>query len=230
MSKKLTQQEFEGRLSGRWIVESKYIDTNTPVKVRCHKCGESFVKKPCRILYNDTHCRNCYLNSKFVDNEIISDFGNTLVVDISTPSNPGVEMIIDKEDYKEIKEKYSGRILARKTHQLYAVTKHNGKMLLIHRLIVPEAKIIDHINHNGLDNRKLNLRPCTHSENMRNRVLQKNNTSGTPGVRKLGDKWYAKVSNGKGKAIGLGGYASKDEAIAARRGAEAIYYKEFRKV
>ena len=52
---------------------------------------------------------------------------------------------------------------------------------------------IDHINHNGLDNRKENLRICTNRQNSRNRKASKRNTSGIKGVsrHKLSNKWQA---------------------------------------
>ncbi len=64
----------------------------------------------------------------------------------------------------------------------------NYNMYLLHRLIWKwhcgsEPEFIDHINRNRLDNRIENLRECTKSDNARNQVLPKNNTSGFYGIR-----------------------------------------------
>jgi len=74
-------------------------------------------------------------------------------------------------------------------------------------------QLIDHANHNGLDNRKCNLRACTYSENKKNSRQYKNNTSGFIGVswHKIRRKWYAYV-NKNGVRFSLGYFDDKIEA------------------
>jgi len=79
--------------------------------------------------------------------------------------------------------------------QGYAVTQKNGKSVLMHRLIldVNDPKIYcDHINHNGLDNRRTNLRICTRSENQHNRRKQKS-TCAYKGVTRFAGKYFAQI-------------------------------------
>jgi len=85
--------------------------------------------------------------------------------------------IIDEEDFElvsSIKWYESKSIIKGKYYNSYALgklgTDKNRKTVSMHRLIMgnPEGLVIDHINHNGLDNRKSNLRAVTFSENQKN--------------------------------------------------------------
>lgn len=87
---------------------------------------------------------------------------------------------------------------------------------------------VDHINRKRNDNRKTNIRVCTHQENDRNNNLYKNNTSGFIGVsynikRK---KWVSRICVNR-KNIYLGNYTNKNDAIRARLLAEIKYFGYF---
>jgi len=79
----------------------------------------------------------------------------------------------------------------------YAGRKVDKKLIYLHRLIMgnPAGKTIDHINGDTLDNRRENLRICTHAENLRNVKMHKNNTSGYRGVTwdKRYGKWASRI-------------------------------------
>lgn len=64
----------------------------------------------------------------------------------------------------------------------YAIAKSCNKHIRLHRLLLPGVKLIDHINRNGMDNRRCNIRAATRSENGHNQKLHKNNKSGRNGV------------------------------------------------
>ena len=104
--------------------------------------------------------------------------------------------------------------------------------VLLHRFVLnltDDNFVIDHINHNGLDNRKCNLRICNTQQNAMNKITPKNNTSGHIGVSfdKTRNKWMAYIKlNGRMK--NLGRYNSYEEAVAARENAEELYFKEYR--
>jgi len=86
------------------------------------------------------------------------------------------------------------------------------------------TKSLDHIDGNKANNAITNLREVTAQENMRNRRIQKNNTSGHVGVRwnKVESKWQAEIRV-SGISIYLGLYPDIEDAIAARQAAEIKY-------
>lgn len=101
---------------------------------------------------------------------------------------------------------------------------------LLHRFLMnpSDDMVVDHINHNKLDNRRENLRVCTAHQNSMNQSKRCNNTSGVTGIvwDKLRNKWKAQICiNSKTKHLGY--YTTKEEAIEARRQAEIEYFGEF---
>lgn len=81
-----------------------------------------------------------------------------------------------------------------------ALNSHNPapcKNFLMHRYLMAfprRGKVVDHMNRNGVDNRRENLRVVGHSENMLNSDLSRMNTTGAKGVtaryNTKGDKYY----------------------------------------
>lgn len=83
---------------------------------------------------------------------------------------------------------------------------------------------IDHINGIRSDNRLINLRAVTRSENCRNRGMQSNNTSGIMGVSwcKRSNQWLASIYvNGTNKHIGY--FDDLELAALSRKNAEILY-------
>lgn len=79
------------------------------------------------------------------------------------------------------------------------------------------ALVVDHLNHNTLDNRKCNLRCVSQRENCRNR--QKPGTSRYPGVYwdKTKHKWTAKAADEHGVVRQIGRFTDEGDAAAAYR-------------
>ena len=101
---------------------------------------------------------------------------------------------IDKTDKEKILSMHW--CISKKSSGLYVVNRKTG--IYLHRLVMRARKgqTVDHINHNTLDNRKENLRICSHAENTRNRKgKNKNNTSGLKGVFwiKSASLWRAQI-------------------------------------
>ena len=79
-------------------------------------------------------------------------------------------------------------------------------------MMPPDNMVVDHINHDTLDNRRSNLRICTHKQNLANRKKHKLATSKYKGVRRINRKtpWEAEIS---GKYIGV--FKTEKEAALA---------------
>lgn len=117
----------------------------------------------------------------------------------------------------------------------YASTYINKKQTLMHRMIMnpPEEMLIDHIDGDGLNNRRSNLRVCTHQQNMANQRLLSRNTSGYKGVYYGGKPsgnskrpWCAKISDNN-KSMHLGRYESREEAAQAYDSKALELYGEY---
>lgn len=94
---------------------------------------------------------------------------------------------------------------------------------------VPKGMVIDHIDHDGLDNRKANLRPATRCQNMYHRKkTAAASRSKYKGVsrRKNSNKWLARIRCEK-KSIYLGTFASEIDAAKAYDRAAKKYHGEF---
>ena len=103
-----------------------------------------------------------------------------------------------------------------KTWYVYHKEKAIGyKGVLLHRFLMepPEGLHVDHIDHNGLNNRRYNLRNVTRTVNQLNNRKQSNNTSGYRGVvwDKERNLFQAKIKlHGKQKMLGR--YKTAEEA------------------
>jgi hypothetical protein len=115
-----------------------------------------------------------------------------------------------------------GNVAGYKKDVGYITIKINRKLYKAHRLAYlymtgkfPENSI-DHINHIKHDNRWINLRDATNSQNHANQVKPKNNTSGYKGVcwNKQDKKWRAKIEY-MYKDIHIGYYTTAEEASEA---------------
>jgi hypothetical protein len=104
-----------------------------------------------------------------------------------------------------------------------------GDMFFAHRVIWKiktgdDPLVVDHINGDPGDNRWANIRSCTYGDNLRNRRIPSNNSSGKMGVSydKTNGKWVAVIYYEHAR-IHLGVFHNKDAAIAARTAAEKKY-------
>ncbi len=148
------------------------------------------------------------------------------------PITQGKFVLIDDQDY-EIVSKYKWYFDLGKYASANSPMVHGkrGRTIRMHRLVMnaPEGMEIDHINGDGLDNRKSNLRCCTHAENIHNAKMRKDNTSGYFGVKRNGKNWCAVIHINM-KKINLGTYKTKEEAAVAYNEAAYKYHGDFAKL
>lgn len=96
-------------------------------------------------------------------------------------------------------------------------------------LAAPSGSEVDHVDGDGLNNRRANLRACSHAQNVANRVLDRRNKLGLKGVWIRGGTFRACVQY-NGRTIHLGSYQTKEEAAAAYAGAARALFGEFARV
>jgi hypothetical protein len=120
-------------------------------------------------------------------------------------------------------------------HTWYAVSrtsrKEDHKVFRMHRFLLgitdPLIKV-DHRDHDGLNNRRENLRSCTNAENIRNSRLFIRSTSGFKGVSWNAQcrKWSAFIYP-EGNSIYLGNFDNPEDAARAYDDAAIRHYGEF---
>jgi len=130
------------------------------------------------------------------------------------PLTKGKFAIVDAEDYERV-AKHKWCVSGSGNH-LYACRNDGHTVILLHRVLMnaPAGMVVDHIDGNRMNNRRNNLRVCTHRQNLHN-SLPHGRTSRFKGVwwdkrRRL---WDTRVRcNGVTTHIGL----FRDEVEAAR--------------
>lgn len=108
----------------------------------------------------------------------------------------------------------------RNSRTFYAITRlRRGARqvsLSMHQLLCDYRPLTDHKNGDGLDNRRENLRPATHAQNMRNRRVALNSRTGVLGVVLLKNGRYRASVRSEGKRFVTGGHATLEAAASAR--------------
>lgn len=125
--------------------------------------------------------------------------------------------------------------------KFYAIRRHGikeggtGKLITMHRVITgdPKGKDVDHIDGNGLNNQRSNLRVCTRAENVRNRKKPKLNNEKYMGIQTYKGKRktsYRAIIGHNKKVYHLGMFASPEEAARAYDKKAVEFFGKFAKV
>lgn len=127
----------------------------------------------------------------------------------------GLEAIVDESDYEYLNQFKWHAVKNRNC--VYAKRDSRGKHISMHWDIMRYMPMLhaDHINGNGLDNRRKNLRLATIAQNAMNRGVQKNNKLGVKGVFLVKSGKYRAMIKKNGKNISLGYFSTLKEASDA---------------
>jgi hypothetical protein len=188
----------------------------------CHR--EHYAKGLCVIHYEQKrHNRPITLRSKHDRNEIVDCGSYSEIVLYDKNKQEKARTKIDNEDVEKIKNR---KWYLSSTG--YVMSDTEKKATLLHRYITNAGKgyVVDHINHDTLDNRKNNLRVCTQSENIQNSIRNIKSNTGHIGVTKVKKWWTAQICV-NGKHLYLGIYKTLYDAINARKQAEEEHLGEY---
>lgn len=149
------------------------------------------------------------------------------------PLTQGLYAIVDDEDFELLSKYKWGAHKGKKTFYAVRQEKVNGKKrnIFMHRQLLgisEKGLISDHINRNGLDNTKANLRACSITENNRNAGKNAKNKCGFKGV--FWDIAYGKYRvqiSVDGRRTHIGRYDCLLEAAKAYNAAAVKYHGEF---
>jgi hypothetical protein len=142
----------------------------------------------------------------------------------------GKQAIVDDEDFERLSKNKWYFCFGYATRAFWLKEKKKQIKILMHREVLnnSDKREVDHINHNKIDNRKQNLRFCSHRQNLINVPISKRNTSGYKGVIWEGrkNKWVVYVRHhGKDK---FGGYFIDKKTAAKSYNKLALkYFGEF---
>lgn len=143
-----------------------------------------------------------------------------------------IEVIIDTDDVDKISSVGSWHAIKDNTLRVpsyYIAHRYNSKtkgkgVIKLHRLICdcPRDKEVDHINHDTLDNRKCNLRVCSHFENQQN--LRSRTGKRTGVFLKANGKWVANITKDKKRYCKE--FKSEEQAVEYRLYLERTLYRK----
>lgn len=145
------------------------------------------------------------------------------------PLTQGKVALVDDEDFNLVK-KFKWHAWKNHNWSWYARRSTTYGEISMHRLITdtPSGMEVDHINGDGLDNRRSNLRICTRANNSRNRIKAIGKTSNFKGITLARGKWQSSIRV-EDTLIYLGRFESEVQAALAYDTAATKYFGEFAK-
>jgi hypothetical protein len=201
------------------------------VSVACTRCG---AMTKVGLLSSRRECGNAEICSRRIElrakqrdviagsDHLIEPTGETRIIQLSK----GLTATIDSCDWPRISI-FPWHALKARRDRFYAAGRSlDGDPLLMHRIIMRarEDEVVDHENGNGLDNRRLNLRRCTNSQNLANMPGRK--VGRYKGVHKRDGSFRAQIMV-MYRTIRIGRFATEEDAAKAYDAAAIKYFGEF---
>lgn len=177
-----------GRKAVQWLCRCDCKEENEVIVTGDNLKGGNVQSCGC-LLYN----KNSKLHKKYNVYDLTGNYGIGYTF-------KGEKFYFDLDDYDKIKNycwytDSKGYIIS------HGDKKQGYKVVQMHMLVTncKDGLLVDHINHKVYDNRKLNLRVVTNSQNQMNSSIRRDNTSGIKGVSfdKLTGKWIAYITINK---------------------------------
>ena len=185
------------------------------IKVRCN-CGNEFVIRKTLLINNkQTCCRECSRKGvprKHNEIVIIDNIAQLILSDNTVA-------LIDADDVDKVKQHYWHK--GGDDRYIYSYTAN----ISLHKYIYGKDIMLDHINGNTMDNRKINLRPCNQQQNCMNRKRRIDNKTGVTGVTERNGKYIADLTyKGIRKTKTCKTF---EEAVYIRKSWEEEFFKEW---
>lgn len=211
-----------GYKNNRWTVIGPCVIRHNKKYWLCQcDCGTIKYVEQNHLRRGDTKSCGCYNIEKIKErNKLTAKPFNQYYIQDNVAHiilTQGQEALIDVEDIEKIQiyrwytqSKHHNE----NTYYAYANSKiKKPSSIKMHRLILDAQpnEVVDHINHNGLDNRKRNLRKCSIMQNSQNHSKLKTNTTGFIGVYKNNSGYVARIRNKR-----IGTYPTAEAAAKAR--------------
>lgn len=146
-----------------------------------------------------------------------------------TPNYKKFIALVDDEDYERVNQ---FNWYAKKQENLFYAIRHieRHKIIFMHNIIVG-FKGVDHIDGNGLNNQRNNLRKATQQQNMMNKQSRKNSSSRFKGIYwyKQTKRWMARITFNQ-RIFYLGYFTSEIQAALAYNKKALELFGEFAKL